>query len=92
MADIHIQPQLWQAVPIAELEGPDNYLIFTVKAIITVTSLRRQISLNQHTMLRATHRIQRVMAHTQASLMGIILSPHAMSVSRFQNIPKTVIL
>jgi hypothetical protein len=32
------------------------------------------------------------MAHTQASLVGIILSPHAMSVSRFQYIPKTMIL
>jgi hypothetical protein len=43
-------------------------------------------------MLRVSHGIQRIMAHTQASLADIILSPHIMSVSRFQNIPKTVVL
>ncbi len=58
--------------------------------MITVTSLR-QISFSQ-AQLRATDGIQRVMAHNQASLVGIILSPHVMSVSRFQHIPKTMVL
>jgi hypothetical protein len=43
-------------------------------------------------MLRASHGIQRIMAHTQASLADIILSSHMMSVSRFQNIPQTMVL
>ena len=47
-ADIHIRAQLWaqlwHAIPIAELEKHNYCLIFTVKAMITVTSLR-QISL-----------------------------------------------
>lgn len=91
VAEIHIQAQLWQGqCQLRELEELNNYLIFTVKAMITVTSLR-QISLN-HPTLRATHRIQRVLAHTQASLVGIIPIPHAMSVSRFQNIIKTMVL
>jgi len=32
------------------------------------------------------------MAHTQTSLVGIILEPEIMSVSRLHNIPKTMIL
>jgi hypothetical protein len=45
-----------------------------------------------HGTLRASHGIQRVMAHTQAALADIILSTHVMSVSRFQNIPKPMVL
>jgi len=42
--------------------------------------------------LRAGRMIQRSMAHAQASLVGVILSSKIMSVSRFQNVPETMIL
>jgi len=32
------------------------------------------------------------MAHAQASLVGVILSSQIMTVSRFQNVPETMIL
>jgi len=32
------------------------------------------------------------MAHAQASLVGVILSPQIVTVSRFQNIPKAMVL
>ena len=41
---------------------------------------------------RGIQRVQRVMAHTQANLMSVILSLKVMAASRLQNIPKAMIL
>lgn len=42
--------------------------------------------------LRAGRRIQRRMVHARASLVGVILPSQIMTVSRFQNVPETMIL